>query len=179
MTIALIVFAVALLLAVFLLRAARGHAAMVRELPELEGLTRPVDLAAFRNLVDPAEEEYLRANLPRRQFRMIQRQRMRAALEYVERTKHNGAILLRLGESARRDADSEVAAAGRELASRALRLRIIAQLATGILYARITIPEAHISIGKVTDMYENLTDGLFQLTQLQNPTYANRIAAVL
>ncbi len=179
MTITLIVFAVALLLAALMLRAARGHAAMVRELAELEGLTEAVDLAAFRNLVDPAEEEYLRANLPRRHFRMIQRQRMRAALEYVERTKRNGAILLRLGESARRDANSEVAAAGRELVSRALRLRITAQVATGILYAQIAMPEAHVSIGQVTDMYESLTNGLLQLARLQNSTYANRIAAVV
>lgn len=179
MTITLIVFAVALLLAALLLRAARGHAAIVRELPELEGLTRPVDLAAFRNLVDPAEEEYLRAHLPRGQFRMVQRHRVRAALDYVERTRHNGAILLRLGESARRDANSEVAAAGRILVSRALRLRMSALLATGILYARIAMPETPISIGRITDIYESLTDGVRRLTRLQKPDYLNRVAAVI
>lgn len=179
MTIALIVFAVALLLAALLLRAARGHAAIVRELPELEGLTRPVDLIAFRNLVDPAEEEYLRANLPRRQFRMVQRQRMHAALEYVGRTKHNGAVLLRLGEASRRDSNPEVAAAARELVSRALRVRTNALLTTGILYARIAMPEASISIGRITDMYENLTNGVLRLTKLQNPAYAGRLPAVI
>lgn len=179
MTITLIVFAVALLLAALVLRAARGRAAIVHELPELEGLTRPVDLVAFRNLVDPAEEQYLRANLSRHQFRMIQRQRMRAALEYVERTNHNGAILLRLGESARRDANSEVAAAGRELVSRALRLRMSALLATGILYARIAVPEAQISIGYVADIYENLANGLVRLTRLQHPTYVTSVSAVI
>jgi len=179
MTITLIVFAVALLLAALLLRAARGHAAMVRELPDLEGLTRPVDLAAFRNLVDSAEEAYLRASLPRPQFRMIQRQRMRAALEYVGRTKHNGAILLRLGESVNRDPNPEVATAGRELVDKALRLRMSALVATGILYARIAMPEAPISIGRVADMYETLTDDVLRLTRLQNPTYVTRVSAVI
>jgi len=179
MTITLIVFAVALLLAALLLRAVRGQAQMVREVPELEGLTRPVDLAALRNLVDPFEEEYLRAHLSRSQFRMIQRQRMRAALEYVERTKHNGAILLRLGEASRRDRNPEVAAAARELVNSALRLRMNALLSTGILYARIVLPEAKISIGYVTDRYENLTNGLVRLTRLQDPTYVTRVSAVI
>jgi len=179
MTIALMVFAVALLLAALLLRAARGHAAMVRELPELEGLTRPVNLAAFRNLVDPTEEEHLRAQLPGNQFRKIQRQRVRAALDYVERTKHNGAILLRLGESGRRDPNPEVAAAARELVNTALRLRTNALLAKAILYARMAMPEARISIGHVADMYQNLTDGVLRLARLQNPTYATRLSAMI
>ena len=179
MNITLIVFAVALLLAVLLLRAARGYAATVRELPELEGLTRPVDLSAFRNLVDPAEEEYLRAQLPDKQFRMIQRRRMRAALDYVGRARHNGAILLRLGESVRRDPNPEVATTGRQLMDKALQLRMSALIATCILYARIAMPEAPVSIGRIIDIYEGLTEGVLRLTQLKHPAYSHRIAAVM
>jgi hypothetical protein len=179
MSIMLIVFAVALLFAALLLRVARGHAAMVRGLPELEGRTRPVDIAAFRNLVDPAEEEYLKAQLPKGQFRRIQRQRVRATLEYVERTRHNAAILLRLGESASRDPNPEVAAAARELVNTALRLRVTALVATGILAARVAMPETHISIGRVADVYERLTERVRGLTGLQNPADVHRVSAAI
>ena len=72
------------------------------DLHALEQYMRPLDLAAFRNLIDHDEEVYLRAQLPAAAFRSIQRQRMRAALEYVGRTAHNAGILLRAGETARR-----------------------------------------------------------------------------
>ncbi len=41
---------------------------------------RSLDVEAFRNLVDPAEEAFLRDNLSPRKFRAIKRQRMWAAL---------------------------------------------------------------------------------------------------
>ena len=179
MTTTLIIIAFALAAVLLFLRAARGHAQMVRELPELEGLTCPVDLAAFRNLVDPAEEEYLRQNLPGEEFRHIQRQRMRTALEYVERTAHNSSILLRLGEAVRRNHNPEIAKAGRELVNSALLLRIHARLAVAVLYVRIVLPGTHVSVGRVIDMYESLTQGLVRLTRLQNPAYTARIAAII
>ena len=179
MTLTLILVAAALLLAALLLRSARGHAQMIRELPQLEGLTRPVDLAAFRNLIDPAEEDYLRLHLPPGRFRAIQRERLRAALEYVRRTAYNGAILLRIGEAARRDHNPEVAAAGRDLVTDALRLRLNAKLATVVLYGRILIPDARISVGRITDAYENLAQGLARLARLRDPAYATRVSALV
>jgi len=179
MTTTLIIIAVAFAGVLFFLRTARGQAQRVRELPELEGLTRPVDLAAFRNLVDPDDEDYLRQNLPGEKFRDIQRQRMRAALDYAERTVHNASILLRLGEAARRNHDPEIAAAGCELANGALLLRMYAKLAVPILYARIVLPGAHLSVGCLIDMYETLTAGVVRLTSLLNPAYTARIAAII
>ena len=44
---------------------------------------RSLDIEAFRNLVDPAEEAFLRDNLSPRKFRAIKRQRMWAALIYA------------------------------------------------------------------------------------------------
>jgi hypothetical protein len=179
MTLTFIIIAAALLLAALLLWAARGHAQTIRELPQLETHTRPVDLAAFRNLIDPAEEEYLREHLSPTTFRAVQRQRLRAALEYVQRTAYNAAILLRVGEAARRDPSPEVAAAGRDLVSNALRLRVNAKLATVVLYARIIMPGARVSIARVGDTYENLTQGVVRLARLQDPAYVTRVSAVI
>jgi hypothetical protein len=178
MTATLIIAALALLLAALLLRAVRGRTAMIRDLTDVEGRTRPVDLPAFRNLVDPAEEEYLRMRLSKEQFRLIHRQRLHAALDYIRRANNNAPILLRLGESARHDQNPELAGVARELVNSALRLRINALLATGILYARIAMPEAQISVAHVIDIYENVANGLVRLIRLQNPAYVSRIAAI-
>lgn len=179
MTIALILAVVAVLAAGFLLRAARGQSALVHQLQELEGRTQPVDLAAFRNLVDSAEEEFLRANLPPGEFRTIQRQRMRAAVEYVSRAAHNAAILLRLGEAVRRQSAPEIAQAGQELVNSALRLRVYALFALCVLYARIALPGARISSGRIIETYQALTENAVRLTRLQDPAYAARVAAVI
>lgn len=179
MILTLILVAAALLFAALLLWVVRGQAQIVRELPQLEGHTRPVDLAAFRNLIDPTEEEYLQQHLSTSKFRAVQRERLRAALEYVQRTDHNAAILLRVGEAARRDQNPEVAAAARELVSNALRLRVNAKLATVVLYGRLLMPGARISVTQITDTYENLTQGLLRLARLQDPAYATRVAAAI
>ncbi len=173
----LIAFAVAAV--VVLMRAARRRRKPVPDLQALEAYTQPVDVAAFRNLIDPAEEDYLRERLPAGEFRAIQRERLRATLEYVRRTAYNAAILLRVGEAAGRDRNPEVAAAARALVNNALRLRVSAMLAMVVLYGRIVMPGARISVGRVTDAYENLTQGLVRLARLQDPAYATRVSAAI
>lgn len=176
-TAAFIAFAaLGLLLLIWALR--RQHRP-VPDLSALEACTQPVDLAAFRNLIDPAEEDYLRQHLAAAEFRTIQRQRMRAALEYVRRTAYNAAVLLRVGEAASRSRNPEVAAAARALVNDALRLRMNAMLAMVVLYGRIVMPGARISVGRVTDIYENLTQGLVRLARLQDPAQAARVSAAV
>ena len=57
----LIVAALAILLLLLYLEGGRNSA--LRGLDDLAGSTRPLDLEAFRNLVDPGEEDYLHSNL--------------------------------------------------------------------------------------------------------------------
>jgi len=175
----LILVAAGLLLAAVLLRAARGQEITVGSLQDLEGRTQPVDLAGLRNLIDPAEEEFLRRRLSPAEFRTLERQRLRAAAEYVQRAAHNAAILLRLGEAVARQGDPEAAAAAREMVNSALRLRINAFLALGVLYTRIVFPGARISLGRVAETYQHLTEGVLRLSRLQNPACQARIAAVI
>ena len=91
----LIVVALAILL--LLLYVEGGRNSSVNGVEDLAGRTRPVDLDAFRNLVDAGEDGFLRANLSRREFRAVQRERTRAAVEYIHNSAHNAACLLRLG----------------------------------------------------------------------------------
>jgi hypothetical protein len=175
----LLVAAAALAAVVFLLWVARGQSAAVEDLEELPGKTQPVDLAAFRNLTDPAEEDYLRTQLPAREFRRLQRERLRASLEYVGRAARNAALLVRLGEAARRHPDPAVAQAARELVDDALRLRLYALLAGAKLRARLLLPGARLSPASLLERYQRLTETVGRLSRAQNPSFAGRITAAL
>src|SRR5687768_15542554 len=105
----------ALFVMVLLVRAARGRAQLIANIEKLPDYTQPLDLPAFRNLVSRHDEQYLRENLSYGEYRRVQRLRLRSALEYVRRATNNAAVLVRLGESARRNADPAVASAAQEL----------------------------------------------------------------
>ena len=162
-----------------LLRAARGQAVAVRSIEQLENLTRPVDLEAFRNLMDPAQEAFLRERMPARQFRVVQRERMRAALDYVGRAAHNAAILIRLGEAARASDVPEVAHSAQALVNRALQMRLYAQLARLQIGLRIVFPHVGLSFGQLIESYQSLRERVAHLVRLQQPAYAARIASAL
>src|SRR6478609_7562502 len=111
MAIVLAIVIAALLAALFFIRVSRGHAEAIANLDDLSGRTQPIDLEAFRNLIDPSETAFLRKHLPPPDFRDVHRERTYAAVEYVERIALNAAVLLRLGQAARTHADPEVARA--------------------------------------------------------------------
>jgi hypothetical protein len=164
--------------ALFLLvRAARGQTAIsVAQLVDLQGRTTAIDLAAFRNLTSPQEEEYLRQQLPAREFRSIQRERMRAAIAYIQGALQNAAILLRLGEATQRSADPQLAAAGRKLVDTAIRMRLYAFFAVLKLYLNLAFPGLRLSPSAVADRYEMLTDAMARFTRLQHPGLVTRIS---
>jgi hypothetical protein len=162
-----------------LLRAARGGGVSVNQFDDLAGRTRPVDLDAFRNLVDPQEEEFLRECLSRREFRLVQKERLQAATEYVAKTAYNAAVLLRLGEAAMRNPDPKVAAAGRRLVETSVRLRIYALLCAAKLRVRIALPGVPLSVGRLVDSYQRLSGIATQLAVAQRPRYVSRLSAIL
>jgi hypothetical protein len=170
---------IALAILFLLLYLEGGHNSSLERLDDLAGKTRPVDLEAFRNLVDPEEEDFLHSNLLPRQFRAVQRERMRAALEYVQNASHNAAFLLRMGEAAACNPEPRIAQAGRQLIDSALRLRAYALLSTAKLYLRIIFPEARLSYGRLADNYQHLSALASQLTLMQHPTQAARLSALL
>ncbi len=173
----LIAFAVTLIVVVF--RAALGQRTAVQSLDDLRRLTKPVDLQAFHNLVDPAEERYLRQHLAPADFRPLQRQRMLAAAEYVSRTAHNAGIVLRLAQRAKQDAEPAVAMAADELSQRALRLRLSAYMVLCKIYAQVALPGAQLSLNDIAGSYQHLTDHLGHLVRMQRLNQVSRVAATL
>src|SRR5579884_755502 len=151
MTIVLIFVVLGALGVVFFIIAARGHAGVVAGVSDLNGRTHPVNLAAFRNLVDPDETAYLRERLGPAEFRHIQRERLRAAASYVRCVAENAAVLLRLGEAARHSQDPQVARAGEELVNTALQVRLYAFLAIAKIRTGVLIPSLSTSPAPLFD----------------------------
>src|SRR5712691_12037124 len=89
--ITIVLVVAALLILAFFVHATLGQRTAVVTSEEFTRL-RAVDLEAFRNLVDPKEEEFLHDNLPPGEFRAIQRERLRAAIEYIRCAAQNATI---------------------------------------------------------------------------------------
>src|SRR5690349_10634557 len=145
MSLVVILVLLAFLAVVFLVRVARVRAAANRDVADLTRQVRSVNVEAFRNLVDPAEEQFLRSHLPPPGFRKVQRQRLRAAAEYVHCASRNAALLARVGEAARLSPEPSVAEAGARLVETATQLRLFALPAMGRLYLGIVFPGLHVS----------------------------------
>jgi hypothetical protein len=178
MTIIILLLA-ALALVVVLFYTARGNAAKIDGVDGLQGLTEPLDLPAFRNLMNPEEEEFLRTNLPPRDFRRVQRERLGAATAYVRCAARNAAVLVRLGEATSVEASAEVSQVGQELVTEAIRLRAFAILALCMLYIKMAVPDSRLSLVQVPRLYEHVIGRVGYLARLKRPAQAGHILQAL
>ena len=159
--------------------AIRGNAVRIRTAEDIIGRIQPLDLVAFLNLVDAAEEDYLRNNLPAAAFRVVHRARLLAASAYVHTVASNAALLLRLGDAARQSSDAPIVEAGRVLAASALRLRISAMAALVQIYAGMVLPGRNVSLGAIAESYRELTGSVTRLGRMQQPERTSAIYSVL
>jgi hypothetical protein len=150
-----------------LLVLAKGRAGSTGGVEKLTGQLRPVDIEAFRNLIDIHEEQYLRANLPGGEFRRVQRERVLAAIGYISCAAQNAAILVRIGDAARRSPDPATAAAGEKLVDTAIRLRLSAFHAMAKLYLALILPLPRISPVRLVESYEQMTRLVVMLSVFQ------------
>ena len=170
MIITLLLVVAAFLALGFLVRLAKRHAEGSQALENPTEHIRAVDVEAFRNLVDPEEEKFLRSNLAPAEFRKIQRERLRAAVDYVSCAAQNAAILVRLADAGRHSSDPATAEAAEKLVNNAIRLRLYASLAIPRLYLGMILPGAHIAPVRVAESYEQMTRLVVLLGCLQYPT---------
>jgi hypothetical protein len=137
----------------------------------------PIDVQAFRNLVDPAEDEYLCRRLPAAEVRLVRRERLRATAAYVQTARRNAAALIVLGQRAQTCGDAQTAEAARQLVDNALLLR---NNATFVLF-RIRVarvwPSSRLAATPVLRGYERLSGAAMLLGRLQNPAAPVRISA--
>ena len=157
----------------------RGFAARIRTAADIIGRIEPLDLAAFANLMDPAEESYLRENLPTADFRAVHRSRLLAAADYVKCAAANASLLLRLGDAARSSSDSSIAEAGAALSAQALKLRVSAIMLLARIYAGIAMPGVSVPSGSLVEGYGELTGSVARLSRIQSPSRTSAIYSAM
>ena len=159
---------IGLLALALMLYVATTHRRTESDLDHLALQLKPIDVNAFRNLINEGEEEFLRRNLPSGEFRSIQRERKLAAVEYIWCAAQNAAILIRLGEAAKHDPDPAVSAAADKLLENALRLRLYAFRVVPRLYVGLLFPGASLAPYFVADSYDAINRQAVMLGCLQH-----------
>ena len=138
---------------------------------------RPIDIEAFRNLINPAEDDYLRRRLPRAQFRVVRRQRLYAMAAYVHVVADNAAALVRVGQVAVASGDPRVAGAAQQVVNDALLLRRNTTVALLRIYLALAWPNSGFAAVRVVEHYEQLSGTAMLLGRLQNPAMPVRLSA--
>jgi len=156
MTFALILVVAAVLSLVCIFSIALSRSLQVTGEVRLARRIQPIDVEAFRNLVDSAEDDYLRRRLSPSQFRVVQRERLRAMATYVQVAGRNAAILVSMGQGATSAPDPHTAEAARQLVNDALLLRRNAAFALLKIYSAMAWPKSGLAATPVLRGYERL-----------------------
>lgn len=162
----LILGIVAMMLVIYLSRSQR---ATQKNLDDLVAQLRSVDVNAFRNLIDPGEEQFLREHLPAGEFRSIHWERMLAAVEYVWGAARNAGLLIRLADAAKLDSDPLVVSAAENLLENAVRFRLYAFRVIPRLYLGMLMPGLARAPHLLAESYDNITRQVVTLGCLQTP----------
>lgn len=177
MNLAIVLVIAALIALLVILRLAITQSLQARPKSGLAHSIQPLDLEAFRNLIDPAEDQYLRDRLPSARFRAVRRERLRAMAAYVHVAAANASALIRAGEAALASSDPSTVQAARDLVADALLLRRNTTIALLRIYLALAWPNSEFAAVRVVDRYERLSGAAMLLGRLQNPAIAVRIAA--
>lgn len=138
---------------------------------------QPIDVEAFRNLVDPAQDAYLRRRLPPTEFRAVRRERLRAVAAYVRAAGANAALLVHIGQNALASNDPHTAEAARQVVNDALLVRRNATLVLMKIYVVLTWPNSGFFAAPVLHGYEQMSGAAMLLGRLSNPTVPVRPSA--
>jgi hypothetical protein len=179
MTIAIILVIAAALGLVFILSLTLSRSLQVSTETGLANQIQPIDVEAFRNLVDPAEDDYLRRRLPASEFRVVRRERLRAMATYVQVAGKNAAVLVIMGQAALSAGDAPTVEAARRLVDNALLLRRNAAFALLKIYIALAWPNSVLEAAPFLHGYERLNSSAMLLGRLQDPAAPVRIAATM
>jgi hypothetical protein len=140
------------------------------------GTIRPIDMEAFRNLTNPAEDQFLRVRLPVAEFRKVRRARLRAMAAYVTVAGSNAAVLVAAGEAALASGDPRFLHPAEELVHQALLLRRNTTVALLRIQWALAWPASRFAAVRVVDRYERLSGSAMLLGRLQNPAMTVRLS---
>ena len=127
---------------------------------------RPVDLTAFRTLMDRDDELFLRRKLPRAKFSHLKRQRIRVTLRYVGRIASNASAVMQMGEAERLNPAPEVAGAAAQVMELATQIRLQCLVAMSKLALEYAVPSLQLTPAMLAPKYQSLRDSVSRLGDL-------------
>jgi hypothetical protein len=176
MTLAIILVVCAVVTLILILRITVSRSLLLSKSDDSSPKIEPIDIEAFRNLIDAAESEHLYHRLPSGEFRRVQRERLRAAAAYIRVAGRNATALVTIGQAALAAADPRTTEAAHQLINSGLLLRQNATLALLRIYLAMAWPQASLSASPVLNSYEHLSRSAMLLGRLQNPAVPVRIS---
>jgi hypothetical protein len=179
MTLAIFIVIAAVIALAIILQVAVTRSLQTSRTAGLAAFIQPIDVEAFRNLVNPAEDDYLRLRLPPPRFRHVRRQRLLAMAAYVKAAGRNADVLMRIGHAALASPDGRAVEAAQQLVSEAVLLRRNAALSLAKIYVAMAWPNSGLVASRVADGYEHLNGSAMLLGRLQNPAVPVRLSAAL
>jgi len=178
MTLAFVLIAVALVSLILIVRiGVVGKLQIANRAFSAEAI-EPLDLEAFRRLVDPEEDAYLVLRLPSADLRRVRRARLRAMAAYVHVAGRNAAALVILAQQALASSDAQMHAAALQLLNQALLLRRNSALALMRIYLAFVWPHRMLPSDRVLYGYQQLSGAAMLLGRLRNPAAPVRISMV-
>jgi hypothetical protein len=161
MTITVIVIALALCAVMLFYMAVRGRRKQAGQ------TLRPVDLNAFRTLMDRDDELFMKEKLPRSKFTQLKRQRIRVTARYVGRIASNASAVLHLSEAVRLSPTPEVAAAAVQVMELAAHIRLQCLVALAKLSVEYAMPSLQLTPAMLVPKYQTLRENVRLLGALQ------------
>ena len=161
MTITVIVIALALCAVVLFYMAVRGR------LKKAGQSFRPVDLSAFRTLIDRDDELFMKERLPRSQFVRLKRQRIGVTARYVGRIASNASAVLHASAAMRVSPVPEVAATAAQVTELAGQIRIQCMVAMCKLSLEYAMPSLQLTPALLEPRYQTLRESVRRLGDLQ------------
>lgn len=161
-TIVVLIVLLSLLTITFLLVALRARRKQVAE--------KPLDLSAFRTLIDRDDETFLRLKLSRNEFFHQKRHRIRVTWKYVRRIADNSAVAMRKTSLWRQDPNVSVAETVAEIADLAAQIRVQCLVAFAKLAVEFAFPAIQLTPATLAPKYESLRQNLSRLGSLHPQT---------
>jgi hypothetical protein len=161
MTITVLVIALALCAVVLFYMAVRSRRKQAGQ------SVRPVDLNAFRALMDREDEVFMKARLPRSKFFHLKRKRIRLVVRFVARIAANASAVLHVGEAARLSPTPEVAYAATQVMDLAGQIRVQCLIALTKLAAEYVMPSLQLTPAMLVPKYQSLRENVKRLGALQ------------
>lgn len=176
--VAIVLLAVSLLLAAAVL-GWRYRSAAVRDWQAALKQLEPVNVRAFRLLIDPGEERFMRRHLSPGDFQRLWSKREKLTALYLSAIAHNAALLLGVAAECAKSQDPDVREAAVALSRTAGTLRIQVLVLSVRLKMRIVFGDQTSRLGDAHAAYERLTEMFTALVKLQEPSGVSRARAAL